>query len=103
MKKIRTRYFKIALCTSLCFSAVFLTVFLMFGRSFAVSHFTGALDTVFSVLVLAAGSFLLFSFLPFFRGDRRWYSISALLTGVFFISAVILWQAPVNLPPVAGV
>ena len=49
-------------------------------------------DCVFAVMALATVSFLLFSFLPYFHGDKRWYTISALLTAVFFISAVMVWQ-----------
>jgi hypothetical protein len=43
---------------------------------------------------MAGISFLVFSFVPYFRGDSRWYSISALLTVAFFIGAGMLWQNP---------
>lgn len=95
MKAIRTRHFKISLYTALSASALFLLWFAAFGMKLAQTHFQGVSDCVFAVLVLAALSFLAFCFIPYFRGDRRWYSISALLTVVFLIGAAMLWQVPV--------
>ena len=92
MQKRRTQYFHITLGASGAFSALFLAVIAIFGRTLASTNFNGITDCVFAVMALAAGSFLVFSFLPYFQGDRRWYSISALLTVVFFLSAVLLWQ-----------
>lgn len=95
MKKIRTRYFHYTMRASLGFSILFLGWFLLFGRSLAVSHFDLMSYSVFAVIIAAAGSFLLFSFAPYFRGDKRWYAIPALLTVVFFAGVVMLWQAPI--------
>lgn len=94
MKKIRTRHFRIALSTASICSALFLLWFAIFGTKLAETHFTGVADAVFAVLVLAASSFIGFCFFPYFRGDRRWYSISALLTLVFLVGAAMLWQVP---------
>ncbi len=94
MKKLRTRRFYVALYCALGFSALFLAWFALFGAKMAVSHGNGVVDAVFSVFVLAAGSFLAFCFLPYFKGDRRWYSISALLTVVFCIGAAMLFRIP---------
>ena len=95
MQKVRTRYFHYTLHSTLGFSALFLTWLLLFGKELARDHFQGVTDLVFGVLVLAAGSFLAFSFFPFFKGDRRWFTIPALLTLVFFVGTVMLWQVPV--------
>ncbi len=95
MRKLRTRHFKIALFSVSAVSALFLLLFGLFGKTFAAAHFQGALDCMMSIMALAAGSFLAFSFLPYFKGDRRWYSISALLTLVFFAGATMLWQMPI--------
>ena len=92
MQKRRTHYFHMTLGASSAFSALFLAVIAIFGRTLAASNFRGVTDCVFAVMALAAGSFLVFSFLPYFHGDRRWYTISALLTVVFFVAAVLLWQ-----------
>ena len=43
---------------------------------------------------LAALSFLIFSFLPYFHGDRRWFAIPTLLTAVFVLGTAMLWQFP---------
>ncbi|MBQ9131086.1 MAG: hypothetical protein IJX62_01265, partial [Clostridia bacterium] len=91
-----TRQFKRTLLAVSAASALFLLWFAVFGKGLAVSHFQGVLDAILVVMALAAGSFLAFSFLPYFHGDKRWYSISALLTVVFFAGAVMLWQAPVT-------
>lgn len=97
MKKIRSRRFHVTLRTVLGASAVFLLWLGVWGRKLAVSHFRGVTDCVFSILALAAISFLAFCFLPYFRGDRRWFGISGLLTAVFFVSATMLWSVPVTL------
>ena len=94
MKARRTRYFRYALFASLGFSALFIGWFVLFGRRLAPAHFGGVTGAVFSVMALATLSFLVFCFLPYFRGDRRWYSISALLTVVFLVGAAMLWQVP---------
>ena len=94
MKRLRTRHFRIALCSVLGFSAIFLGWFALFGRKLALTHFDGIMDVVLAVFVLAAASFLAFCYVPYFRGDRRWYTISALLTVVFFVGAAMLWQVP---------
>lgn len=96
MQKRRTHCFKMTLLAVSGASALFLAWLLLFGRGLAAAHFQGILDCVFAVMALAAGSFLAFSFLPYFHGDKRWYSISALLTAVFFAGAVVLWQAPIS-------
>ena len=95
MKTLRTRYFRLTLRLVLGFSALFLGWFALFGRRLAQTYFDGITDVVFSIFGLAAASFLIFCFVPYFRGDRRWYSISALLTVVFFVGAAMLWQVPV--------
>ena len=96
MQQRRTRHFKITLLSVLGASALFLLCLALFGKAIALSNFTLILDCVFAVMVLAVASFLAFSFMPYFHGDKRWYSISALLTAVFFVGAVILWQVPVT-------
>ena len=92
MQKRRTQYFHRTLGASTALSTVFLAVIATFGRTLAATNFDGVADCVFAVMALAAGSFLVFSFLPYFHGDRRWYAISLLLTVVFFIAAILLWQ-----------
>ena len=94
MKKIRTRYFRFTLRTALILSALFLVWLAAFGRGLAVKDFQGVTDVVFAVLVLAVCSFFAFSFFPFFKGDKRWFSIPALLTVVFFVGASMLWSVP---------
>ena len=94
MQKRRTQHFRITLTAVLGASALFLLCLLLFGRAVATTHFSLIHDCVFAVMALAVGSFLAFSFLPYFHGDKRWYSISALLTAVFFVGTVILWQVP---------
>lgn len=96
MQKRRTHHFKITLYTVLCASALFLIGLFLFGKNLLATQFSLVNDCVFAVMALAVGSFLTFSFLPYFHGDKRWYSISALLVGVFFIGTVVLWQAPVT-------
>ena len=94
MKKRRTRHFKFTLSTVGIASAIFLAWLLLFGRGMAQTHFQGIADTVFAVMALATGSFLVFSFFPYFRGDKRWYSISVLLTIVFFAGTAMLFSTP---------
>ncbi len=94
MQKIRTRYFQYTLRTATVLSGLFLIWLAAFGRSLAVDYFQGVTDAVFAVLVLAVSSFFTFSFFPFFKGDKRWFSIPALLTGVFFVGASMLWSVP---------
>ena len=93
MLQRKTHYFKVTLGAVTGLSALFLIILALFGKALAAAHFQGITDCVFAVMALAVGSFLLFSFLPYFQGEKRWYSISALLTAVFFASAVMLWQA----------
>ena len=95
MRKLRTRHFKITLLSVSALSALFLVWFGLIGKTLAATHFQGVLDCIMCVMALAVGSFLAFSFLPYFKGDKRWYSISALLTLVFFVGATMLWQAPI--------
>ena len=96
MKKIRTiRFFK-AFYTSAAFSAAFLLWLTVFGRGIAVNNFDSMMSVVFAVLALAACSFLVFCFTPYFQGDKRWFAIPSMLTVVFFIGTAILWQVPVG-------
>ena len=96
MQKRRTHHFKITLYTVLTASVIFVACLFLFGKGLTATHFSLVNDCVFSVMALAVGSFLTFSFLPYFHGDKRWYSISALLTAVFFVGTVVLWQAPIT-------
>ena len=96
MQKVRTRYFFYTLHSVLCFSVLFLGWFALFGRNLAQTHFRNMTDLVFSVLAAAVLSFLAFVFVPFFKGDKRWYSIPALLTLVFLVGTVMLWQVPIT-------
>ncbi len=93
MKKLRTRYFQIAFFGVLAASVIFLGWIFLFGKKLALTHFSGIADAVFVVFALAMASFLAFCFIPYFRGDRRWYSISALLTLVFCVGTAMVWQA----------
>ena len=95
MKKRRTHQFKISLFSVSTASALFLAWVALFGRKLAETRFQSVADAVFVFMALAAGSFLAFSFFPYFRGDKRWYSISALLTAVFFVGTVMLFSVPV--------
>ena len=92
MKKLRTRRFWTTLYSAIGFSALFLGWFLLFGQRLAAAHFSSVANAVIAVFALAAGSFFAFCFLPYFQGDRRWFSISALLTVVFCIGSGMLWQ-----------
>ena len=96
MQQRRTHHFKITFLSALTASTAFLAWLAFFGTKLAATHFNGVLDAIFAVMMLATGSFLAFSFLPYFHGDKRWYSISALLTAVFFTGAVMLWSAPLT-------
>ena len=94
MRRIRTRRFHLTLRAAFGFSALFLAWLFLFGKSLATSHFTEISYCVFSVLVIAAASFLAFCFIPYFHGDKRWFAIPALLTVVFLAGTVVLWQVP---------
>ncbi len=94
MKKIRTRNFFLTLKIVLGFSAAFLLFMLMLGQRLAAEHFDDMAMGAFSVFAVASMSFLAICFLPYFKGDRRWFSIPAILTSVFFVSLVILWNCP---------
>ena len=74
--------------------AAFLLFMLIFGRSIAAQNFDVLIGCVFTILGLAALSFLAFCFLPYFHGDRRWFAIPSLLTTVFMIGTAMLWQLP---------
>ena len=95
MKKIRTRQFLKALYTSLGFSSLFLLWMLLFGKELAVNYFHSVTACVFAVLAMAVLSFVGVCFLPYFRGDKRWFAIPSLLTCVFFFGTVLLWQVPI--------
>ena len=94
MKKIRTEQFFKTLYTSIGIGASFLLFILIFGRGIAAQNFDVLMGCVFAVLGLAAVSFLVFSFLPYFHGDRRWFAIPTLLTAVFVLGTAMLWQFP---------
>ena len=94
MKKIRSRRFYVTLRTVLGASALFLTWLGIWGRRIAMQNPTRMIDCVMVVFGLAAASFLLFCFLPYFKGDRRWFSISGVLTAVFFVGATMVWNVP---------
>ena len=95
MKKRRTHQFKITFWSVGAASATFLLWIALFGKTLAQTSFRSVADAVFTVMALAVGSFLAFSFLPYFHGEKRWYSISALLTIVFFVGAGVLFSIPV--------
>ena len=92
MKKLRTRHFYITLWSSLGLSGLFLGWFLLFGEKMAQTHFKGMSDALMVLFGLAAASFLTFCFAPYFRGDRRWYSVSTVLTAAFCIGSAMLWS-----------
>ena len=96
MKKIRTRQFFKTLYTSMGIGGAFLLFMLIFGKSIAENNFDVLLGCVFSVLGLAALSFLVVCFLPYFHGDRRWFAIPTLLTAVFMVGTAMLWQFPIG-------
>ncbi len=95
MYQRKTKRFHFALSVSAAGSLLFLLLLAILGRSLAAGSYRGLTDALFVVMSLATASFVAFSFFPYFRGDKRWYSISALLTAAFFIGAVIVWQAPI--------
>ena len=96
MKKIRTEQFFKTLYTSMGIGGAFLLFLLIFGRSLAASNFDLLLGCVFAVLGIATLSFLVFSFLPYFHGDRRWFAIPTLFTAVFMVGTAMLWQFPIG-------
>ena len=96
MKKIRTRHFFRALKTVSAFSAGFLLWMLVLGRELVISNFDAVTISVFGIFGLAAISLLAFCFVPYFRGDKRWFSIPAILTSVFFVSLVMIWNVPMG-------
>ena len=69
---------------------------IIFGRNIAAHNFDVLLGCVFAILGLATLSFLVVCFLPYFHGDRRWFAIPTLLTGVFMIGTAMLWQFPIG-------
>ena len=75
-------------------SGLLLLVLATLGSSFTIDSIDVLINCIFIVFGLAAASFLLFSFVPYFRGDKRWYSISALLTLAFFVGTAIIWKLP---------
>ena len=94
MKKIRTQQFFKTLYTSMGIGAAFLLFILIFGKNIAAQNFDVLIGCVFTFLGLAAFSFLVFCFLPYFHGDRRWFAIPSLLTAVFMVGTAMLWQFP---------
>jgi len=96
MKRIRTKRFLWSLYVSLGLSALFLGWLLFFGRELAVECFDGVTVGLFGVIALAMLSFVAFCFVPYFRGDKRWFAIPSLLTVVFFIGTALLWQVPIG-------
>ena len=96
MKKIRTRQFFKTLYTSMGIGGAFLLFMIIFGRNIAAHNFDVLLGCVFAILGLATLSLLVVCFLPYFHGDRRWFAIPTLLTGVFMIGTAMLWQFPIG-------
>ncbi|MBQ8415841.1 MAG: hypothetical protein IJX13_02915 [Clostridia bacterium] len=96
MKKIRTRQFLKALYTSLGVCAAFLFWMLVFGKGIAQDNFQSIAGCVFAFLALAAITFLAVCFVPYFKGDKRWFAIPSLLTAVFFMGTAMLWQVPLG-------
>ena len=94
MQKRRTQHFKATLAVAAVTSCLLLLALAILGHYAAFDSFDLLANCIFAVLGLAGGSFLVFSFVPYFRGDMRWYSISALLTLAFFIGAGMIWQVP---------
>lgn len=95
MKRIRTKRFLRSLCVSLGLSACFLAWLLLFGKEAAKDCFEGVALCLFGMISLAMISFVAFCFVPYFRGDKRWFAIPSLLTVVFFIGTALLWQVPI--------
>ena len=96
MQQRRTKHFQISLLSVTGVSTLFLAWMGLFGMKLAQTHFNGVLEAVLAVMMLTAVSFLAFSFMPYFHGDKRWYAISALLTAVFFMGTGMLWAVPLN-------
>ncbi len=97
MKSIRTRRFRGALLTASVFSALFLVLIAAFGKQLVPQYFSILLGAVFFVLILATASFLAICFAPYFRHEKRWFAIPAMLTVLFFISAVWIWRLPLDM------
>lgn len=97
MQKRRTHHFKVTLMISLGLSGLLLAVLTIFGNYLGTASFGTVVSCIFAILALATASFLVFSFFPYFRGDKRWYSISALYTLTFFIGSAILWALPASM------
>lgn len=97
MKAIRTRYYKMTMCGVSIFCALYLTVFAILTRKLCpAGGIDGAAAALFCLIALATMSFLLFCFQPFFKGDRRWFSVSGVLTVSFFIGSMVLFQTPIT-------
>lgn len=92
MKKLRTHHFHITLSVAFILSGMFLGWFLLFGEKLAQTHFKNLSEALLAMFGLAAASFLVFCFAPYFRGDRRWYSVSTIFTLAFCIGSAMLWQ-----------
>lgn len=92
MKKLRTRHFYITLYSTLALSGLFLGWFLLFGKRLATTNLSGMSDALIVLFGLAAISFLIFCFVPYFRGDRRWYSVSTIWALAFCIGSAMLWN-----------
>ena len=93
MQKRRTQHFKVTLFLAVLASCLVLSVMAIFGSA-SPDAFRPLASCIFIVFGMAGISFLVFSFVPYFRGDSRWYSISALLTLAFLIGVGMLWQNP---------
>ena len=96
MKRKRTRYFRQAVKIVCAAGGIFLLFLLTFGKEIAKTHFSGMAALTFSLIAISAVSLFAFIYLPFFKGDRRWYAIPGILTAVFFAGASILWRVPVG-------
>lgn len=96
MKKIRTKRFLCSLYAAIGLSVLFLGWLLLFGRELAAEYFDGVTGCLFAVMALATLCFVVFCFVPYFHGDRRWFAIPSLLTVVFFIGTAVLWQVPLG-------
>ncbi len=96
MKKIRTKRFLGSLYASIGLSALFLAWMLLFGKDLAAEYFDGVTGCLFAIMALATLTFVAFCFVPYFRGDRRWFAIPSLLTVVFFVGTAMLWQVPIG-------
>ena len=94
MKKIKTRQFLKALYLSLGVSGTFLLWMMAFGRGLAAEYFDSITYCVFALLAVAALSFVVFCFVPYFKGDSRWFAIPSVLTVTFVLGTAILWQVP---------